>query len=183
MLETPDHFIFIQEKKEKKIHIKELFIKNLLLRSLSKPAKPYNSQIEIFRRIIQLLLLVYKRPLQSATIDVLIKKCYCMRFYIPEFKKQLKSKDINIEQYIVFCYWYLNQHSLKIYRVMVWIVKYGILDYSKSLAANPNIISQAYEFIRSNERGNRLLRLIIMQENDRDKVSQDDIIINKLKNF
>lgn len=136
------------------------FINNLKLRSASRPTKRYSKVVELSRRVVQLTLLLYKRPLQSNSINSLLNICWKKKSAIYELCGFLERRGFEQDRFIIFCYWYLNQFPAKFYKAIPWVIHQGILYASKYEANEPDIWKTVYDFANNSERGRRLVKLV-----------------------
>ena len=164
---------FLKDLVEKKIELKikiknneSNFRKALILRVMSKPAKDY-SGIELSRKIIQMLFLVYKVKLNKSSIKSLIYTCSKKRNGINILEKTLNRINISHEQFILFSFWYLNIFPLKIYQAISWIIFSSVFAMNKYKTADPGLYKIIYDFAKNNERGQRLLRMIKVKEEEK----------------
>lgn len=139
---------------------KKEFKKNLLLRACSKPIDRFNSTIELARRILQLLLLLYKWPVKGDGIKAIIHMCWKKRTQIAELKRCLERNTIPEDKFIIFCFWYLNKNAMKIYLAFNWIVSDAYNELMKTEALDPNIWQYTYKFADNLERGKKLITLV-----------------------
>lgn len=165
------------DKIEKEKNLKKKFVKNLLLRVLSKPTKTNPQVIEFAKKIIQLILLVYRTQPTNSTLKSFLGTCFKKRQTLVDVIIILRKLEISQEKFILFCFWYINKYPMKIWQVLSWIINKAIFDLRKYETAEREFWDDIYNFTCSIKRGKKLMRLI----KDKPKVKKDNAALEKLK--
>jgi hypothetical protein len=154
----------------------ELFKRNLILRVLSKPEENKIEGIELARRIVQLILISYRITFTKEILKDIIRICSSnnARQYIVSMEKILINSGINQDKFIYFCYWYLKIFPAGgIFKAIFWIIKDSIFSMDKYLVNDKDLFITSYNFVKSTERGLKLISLVKhYEEKKEDKVFQ-----------
>jgi len=151
-------------RKKRNSKTRKQFIQDLMTRAAGQPIKKFDKRIEFCRRILQLLLLAYHRPLKSETIYALVYKIYKFRNNLLAISSACDDVEISYDQFIAFCFWHINKFPMKIKDVMNWIVNESFITLRKYESSGPEMWDDVMCYALADSRGKKLMRLVEVKQ-------------------
>ena len=159
------------EKRTSNNKLRKEYVYNLMCRCIGKPINKTYHSIELSRRIVQLLLLCYKRPLKSPSIRSILRSCFNYRSEINNLRLSLEEINLNQDKFILFCFWSLNKYPMKLNLALLWVIKEALITLRKYETAQNDLWDIVFKFSNSSERGIKLSRIVKIKEN----LKKDDV--------